>query len=1755
MSVTTTPIANIQDISPYQPKDLSLIQSRDFIRSFGNIEDYVECHIYTVNDFLLYSNYDVTTYRIPSTVQEDSNLRTQNLEFIPEDDLSSIGINRGEFKIQYNIFRRKLGSSDTIKYYIKEISPSRKEIRIACNSLSNSDVERYALEFINEFQQSPYYKDFILNFGDNVFCQAVNISLDKNTSQYTLLIKLYQPLSQELDINSTFWVVEELSDSYSYKVEYTVEEDTETIKYLGGPNFDINLDAQSSNPSDYSSFSEILNIYSEDVYQKLMNLIQKKGLEINIDYTDYSNFVHYSSAAQRLSNFKYKLSQIESYNTEISKLQTLPFTPSVSSSLQRYKNEIQTIIQKFDGYDNYLYYTSASDAWPKQNNTQPYIQCHTTSSEALYWFGNTDEYGAYYGGQILTASNYDYDNPNYLVNTTPNYITNDENNDQYVTFLNMIGQHFDVLWTYSKAVSDIYKANNALDRGTSKDLVYYILSSAGIKLYNRNTGQSIIEYLLGASASGSLVYPTGSYETLVSASQYTTTGEDYSKEIFKRLYHNLPLLLKTRGSVKGIESMLTSYGIPSTIMHVDQYGGSYKYLSGSDYFYDRFSYKLDINGTYLEIPWGPLEQNEKNGYSGSFADTIELRIKSYNSGSNNALQTIFLVGKSPTDAWVKVDLIPSSSDSRYGLFDLKINIDPITSMSIQTDYLPVFYPFNDNETSWWNIMLRRRYGNRTPDSASLDQYYDLYVKNNIGHESSASLLVESGDAIYNEIWNSGSFLRVFEDNFSGSIQEVRIWSEPLSEQAFDEHVLNPSSIRGNDSGSYFTKLAGHFPLGNNLIIDSRYTQSTHPDQSISVGTLTYYSGTPSFSSNIETYYVASKNIGYNSGINNRIHIIENDVIGSVLSSMVSIENNNDSDFTDPLPFVEVSLSPQNEVNKDILASIGDSLSIDDIIGDPRLSYESSYPELKSISDQYYSQYTKSYNYKDFIKLIKYFDNTVFKMIADSIPARSNLISGITIKSPILERNKIKRTEPDFQVNAPDEGDIDTAFISTPNPYDQLSGDKRAFYNGEFDGNGIDIHDQFETKNFNPYLGDWSVYNSQNSIIKQISENSFNHSDFNVLLNNVSKNRTSISRYKVEPIKSNTDYIYIPAELQDYNLNLTSHVNSRYVGSTIYSKKYNTYSSASIIYSGDKSYGKTAVIDRNSIKIGWVKNIPSASLNFYDKTSINLKYLVDENNNLTELSFANNNLFDVQNIFKSGDQVVVSVSDVKNPSNQTKLDGNKTIFKGGFSYDPIIFRESSEKMYFRHDSPISQSTEYFGFLARSYNQHQYKSAERNSPYQLSAPPSEMPGNTYLNSGLYTYIIKESFNKETMILDRPMAFTEYIGSNWRYNNGSDIRIDFRSPSTDQGTPNARGNGRDGWVAYEFKNINFDNVEYLKDPNPDTYVQDTNGNYIYKIERSGAYQFNGQFRFSFRFDDNRLGGAMAFKVFGIVEKTKTPSDSNSWRYITDAVTQVYKKDYGTPQLYRYNSLDNTILVDYTYDSIFIDTICKLPDNINATLEAGDYVRFQFYFLSVTDIFGRTGGGKAPEFFNFILGSLKSEDNFENYFQVKDLDNPNIRYYYTSSYIQTDPFFIQSGSNCLSFSSSSLYLFDTGSTFISENSYVSKHYSEVIDNFGVQKYDLFRFGKFENPYPVYYEVKDVKRFGNTNAIYLDRPIAPYITGSLLSSDFAILRPKPDETSVIINHKKAPGEVSTTLLIPGDLSTRVKDQVGNIFQSIKSNL
>jgi hypothetical protein len=259
--------------------------------------------------------------------------------------------------------------------------------------------------------------------------------------------------------------------------------------------------------------------------------------------------------------------------------------------------------------------------------------------------------------------------------------------------------------------------------------------------------------------------------------------------------------------------------------------------------------------------------------------------------------------------------------------------------------------------------------------------------------------------------------------FDGYFQEIRYYNTVLSESIFKDYIMNPCSIEGNLLNSSPDQLAFRASLGGELYTGSN---SIHPKVTGSwIATSSFTSGnslfgftidTPVFVPNVEYFFYDQVAAGIRNAVSDKIRV-ENSVIpsGNVLSPFRSLAQNVaiSSSYTANTNLLEVAFSPQDEINQDIMDQIG-YFNIGELIGDPRQrsSSATSYPNLDALRNAYFEKYISNYDLNDFIRLIKFFDNSLFKMIKDFVPARTSLASGVVIKQHLLERNKY----PQPQIN-------------------------------------------------------------------------------------------------------------------------------------------------------------------------------------------------------------------------------------------------------------------------------------------------------------------------------------------------------------------------------------------------------------------------------------------------------------------------------------------------------------------------------------------------------------------------------------------------------------------------------------------------------------------------------------------------------------------------------------------------------------------
>jgi hypothetical protein len=551
----------------YTEKDNSLITNSFIYTQFGDPKDSIEYFIYDGTGNLIDKVYNSTSYKPNSSVNSSTDLYG-SIILDPKSDLLSRGFNRGTLDIQYNFLRNLFNSSYGKFYWIKEISPSRTEIRLASQNISNIDILSGFNQYQSYIASLNYYNDFYLNFGDNKHIIAVNVAYTEDESGAYLLIKLYEPLPSDFDVKDQLWISEKIAESSRYTVDIQIEASNIVEQnVLRGPNYNINLNQQISQTTPYYSYSGLTSTSVSSSFQKMMSYYQDRAMEINVDYSDFSNFIHFSSVNSRIQNFYSKVSNIENYNNIIiSQSSILDTSGVVSSSIVGLRNDINSIITNFDPYEYYLYFGSGSYTWPKSNAVQPYSLYSVTSSVAINWMNSS----------LQSASLFDNTNKDLLTNIIPQYILDDESNAPYVSFVNMIGQHFDNIWIYYKDVTNRFQATNNPSTGISLDLVADALIGLGSTLYtNSNLSDNLYYSLFGINEDGSLLPPTGSEKniTYITSSLETLSPKTIQSEIYKRIYHNIPYLYKTKGTRNCIDAIVNIFGIPKSILTIDEFGG------------------------------------------------------------------------------------------------------------------------------------------------------------------------------------------------------------------------------------------------------------------------------------------------------------------------------------------------------------------------------------------------------------------------------------------------------------------------------------------------------------------------------------------------------------------------------------------------------------------------------------------------------------------------------------------------------------------------------------------------------------------------------------------------------------------------------------------------------------------------------------------------------------------------------------------------------------------------------------------------------------------------------------------------------------------------------------------------------------------------------------------------------------------------------------------------------------------------------
>jgi hypothetical protein len=550
-------------VEQYSDQDINLISSFQINSTFIPTKHTVELHILTLADEILESDYNYNKYKLLQNAQSAGSLGASIITVDPVEDVQNYGYNTGEVKLLYHFINDLYSEDKTpVEFYVENISPDRTEVRLNSLEITPETIFNNTSVLKNRSQNLSYQDEFRLNFKNNDLLIITNIDKVQVGTETMVVVKLYEPLPPQYTVKNILNIVEIVSDSVVYEVSSTSTQTVNETPTLRSPNFNIELQEESVIPTGYFSYNELFSYPINNSNSQIFSTVNEKGIAISIDYTDFNNFVQFSSAQERLLNFKYKLDLIENYSNSKALLNnTTAGLSGVVGSRVYYEGLIEGIVNNFDHYERHLYYESGSSSWPKSNSTRPYIN----DTADLQW----------YQDRLIQAAAFDDTNNNTLTNTIPAYLREDSNNQNYLTFIYMIGQHFDNLWVYSKAVTDKYDADNRLDKGISKDLVAEALKNFGVKLYTSNKSiEDLFSSLIGQGYQpGDEQLSTNIVASVDGVDIEPASFSDYQKEIYKRIYHNLPLLLKAKGTERGLRALINCFGISSDILNIKYYGG------------------------------------------------------------------------------------------------------------------------------------------------------------------------------------------------------------------------------------------------------------------------------------------------------------------------------------------------------------------------------------------------------------------------------------------------------------------------------------------------------------------------------------------------------------------------------------------------------------------------------------------------------------------------------------------------------------------------------------------------------------------------------------------------------------------------------------------------------------------------------------------------------------------------------------------------------------------------------------------------------------------------------------------------------------------------------------------------------------------------------------------------------------------------------------------------------------------------------
>lgn len=543
---------------------------------------------------------------------------------------------------------------------------------------------------------------------------------------------------------------------------------------------------------------------------------------------------------------------------------------------------------------------------------------------------------------------------------------------------------------------------------------------------------------------------------------------DIQGQIWRRMVANIPDILRSKGTIHSVKSIIRSFGVnPDTSLRVREYGGARGgFIEGRRQRRDSTG-KVAVTGSWLITspylsgsriePGFPLTQGVIGtggssvasdglfttgswGWEGvyRFPDSRtesakESLVRFYSTGSTGKsimLNVVAVPSSSYSEGLATVTLYGAYSDSSSNPFALSVTGSHM--FNGERWQLSIGRKKETDTRSSWFLRLGSTNGGEISEAyestlvvtSAADS--DLFSRVTSALNSSGSFFVvgeESSVSNNSPLLTATNYSAALTGSFTGEISSVRFYSKNLDRREWFEHLRNHESLGVRNpltNFNYVTSESGSF---ERLRVDVPFDQDT-----VTAGS----GGSISFID----YSQNNLHLTGSGFQSNQTVIDYDDVIFSSLEpkfdersadtkvrvrSWRSYENVEkyggevgpvyevpvNEEGNDDMRF-GIEISTVKGLDEDIIRMFSDYQSIDNAIGSPANLFDEDYPELEDMRDIYFNRLTGKIDMRNVFLFSRWFEENIGNLIEQVLPANTRYFgTNFVVESHMLERHRAR----------------------------------------------------------------------------------------------------------------------------------------------------------------------------------------------------------------------------------------------------------------------------------------------------------------------------------------------------------------------------------------------------------------------------------------------------------------------------------------------------------------------------------------------------------------------------------------------------------------------------------------------------------------------------------------------------------------------------------------------------------------------------